>query len=269
MKKRSEAKPKPKKTSAAERTTPMKYDDPEAIVLCGICDESNKVKDCSRDEKNVLECPACGAPIETMALRGDLPSKALLTDVKDEDEEDNEPDDVVSIGVHTGASSGTPTRGAKSNPFESKRENAKQDAMLKDFVSTAPAHEPPPKTYCTTCGSEWPIVKGEIWKNCGHTGGSVGSPRNASNYNPPAGTPRATVLGTTLHITRGKATFPTVAYGNFHVGPFGASVELMPGMDLIETAARIRADLRKIADDAFAEELAWYEQKLVVVKGET
>jgi hypothetical protein len=39
-------------------------------------------------------------------------------------------------------------------------------------------------------------------------------------------------------------------------------------MNMVETARILRIDLRKIADEAFADELKWYEEKLNVVKGE-
>jgi hypothetical protein len=139
-------------------------------------------------------------------------------------------------------------------------------------MSVTPEHEPPPKAYCGECGSELPIVNGQPWFNCGHgcrkSEGIVDSPNKAKKFAPPAGTPRAAIIGRTLHVTRGKHTFPTVAYGSFHVGPFSASVELGPDGDFLESARAIRAQLRKLADEAFEEELEWYVQKFERVKGE-
>lgn len=257
MRKRSEA--KPTKPSAADRTVPMQYDDPNAIVKCTTCEEESEVGKCSKKDNGTLECPACGAPIEGAAKPG-----VTKTEDKKADEDDAPSEDVQ------------PTERPKKVPaFQPAMSETKARAMLGMPLKDAPAHEPPPKGYCAQCGAEAALVDGKLWLGCGHASkdgsvsfGIVDDPKKAANYGPPAGVPRAVVIGRTLHVSRGRHTFPTVAYGGFHVGPFSASAEVGPDANLVDVARSLRAQLKKIADEAFDEELEWYEQKLNRVKGE-
>ncbi len=232
----------------------MQYNDPNATVTCTVCEEDAKVGDCSSSTKGELECPACGAPIEGASRAKDIPSKASDPDEVVVDEDGDARTRAEMNEKHNTPGPRPPT--TKGPAFQPQMSEARAKAVL------GIGHEAPPKSYCAECGSEWPIVNNAVWKNCGHTNDGVADPRQVSSYKPPAGTPRASIVGTTLIVTWGKSTFPTVVYGSFHVGPFSASVELMPGMNIVETAARIRADLKKIADDSFDDELAWYEEKL-------
>lgn len=258
MRSRSDAK-KAKKIStapAAERTVPIVYDDPEASVKCTVCEEVAAVKTCTRSDKGALECPACGAPIETVPMK--------TTQAIEEDIPFPENKTITS---------------PRKPVFETKNEIAKQDAMLKDAVLPSlapsvpdmveaqrriPAHEAPPKAYCGACGTELAIVNGKLWANCGHNVEPVDTPTKAERYSPPGGSARATVLGRTLRVTRGKANFgyPGMNFGGFSIGPYDVTMEVGPQVNLVEAARGIRADLKKIADEAFEEEMKWYEQKL-------
>jgi hypothetical protein len=253
----------------------MQYDDPNAIVTCAVCEESSKVGDCTKRESDgVLECALCGAPIESAPIattnveiaKENNPDVPMAADVKDPPAkapatvEDNDQRVERADEIPPG-----PPR-SKTLPFQAPMTETRARTVL--GVAHPPEHVPAPETYCGECGAQWPIVDGKIWPNCGHEAPSVDSPTKANKYNPPAGASRARVLGRTLYVTRGRATFPTVAYGSFHIGPFNLSAELGPDANIIEVARSLRADLKKIADEAFEEELNWYEQKLATVKGE-
>ncbi len=250
MRSRSEAKKSKKAvTSAAERTEPMKYTDPDATVTCGVCDESAIVKDCTTNDKGALECPACGAPIEAAAVA------SKVTKVEED----------IPFPENETITKPSERPATRKPVFESKNEIAKQDAMLKDAVlPSRTEHEQPPKAYCSTCGSEWGVVNGKLWGNCGHNVEPTDSPTKAQRYSPPGGSARATVLGRTLRVTRGKSNFgyPGMNFGGFSIGPYEVTIEVGPGVDLLDASRGIRADLKKIADEAFDDELKWYEQKL-------
>jgi hypothetical protein len=262
MRKRSEI--TKKKSTAAERTEPIQYKDPTASVHCEVCDEDSLVGTCTERANGVLECPACGAPIKGEAT----PSKPAAKAEEPEPEEDIPFPEDKTIATHPVESPRTISRKLV---FETKNEIAKQDAMLKNYVSGKPAvpHEPPPVSYCSECGTEWAIVDGKLWPNCQcpakGTVTSVDSPTKAAHYRPQSGTARAAILGRTMHVTRGKATFgfPGVQFGSFAIGPYSVSAELSPGANILEVARGLRDDMRKIADEAFDEEMKWYEEKVI------
>jgi hypothetical protein len=242
MRKRSEIS-KPPKTPATVRTVPIAFDDPTAAVRCDLCEAEGTVGECTKNDKGELECPACGAT--PVALK---PVALSSFDANAEDD-----------------------------PLPRHDTKRRADAAIPKIEITdevIPAG--PPKTYCAVCATELAIVNGKIWFNCGHreqdgimrglAAPNVDTPTKAERHAPVAGSARATILGRTLNVTRGKHTFPTVAYGSFHVGPFSASAELSPDADLVKTANEMRKALKTIADEAFDEEVAWYEQKLRSLK---
>lgn len=160
-----------------------------------------------------------------------------------------------------------PSCGAVIDPESATVPTLAQAAQLEVKPEAKPEAKPvttfeaPPKTYCGEDGTERPIVGGQVWKQCHPTTPDVGDSSLAANRRPQAGSPAAMITGRTLTITRGRHTFPTVAYGSIQVGHFTMSAELGADADVIEVARRIRADLEKIADEAFAAELKWYEEK--------
>lgn len=152
--------------------------------------------------------------------------------------------------------------------------------------SAAPART---KSYCPECGTEWPLVNGSPFRNCGHKGEPIDDPAKAKSYGPPAGHPRIdlppqtragtnssppemptpaptfTLTGKLLRVDLGKMVFRLADYGvNLTVGPFSATVEVENG-DITGTGAKVLKDLRALADTAFAEQLAWYCSRLGII----
>ena len=214
----------------------MKFSDPDSMVTCPLCDHSTTLDKCTTSESGAIECPACGGHIQPG--EGDL-----------------EPTEKPPEKPH------------KPIPFQPMSES-RAHAVLGRAWEPKVETEPPPKAFCSVCGAEWSMVKGKPWPNCGHTAEPTDDPNKAKRYNPPAGAAVAALQGRTLNVTRGKHTFPTVAYGSIHVGPFSVSVETTPDMNLVEVARKIRADLRTIANEAYEEEMEWYEEKIRKLKGE-
>jgi hypothetical protein len=240
MRKRSEAnstKPETKKPSAQERTAPLPK--PGGPVVCPICEEPTTIEKCTERPNGTHECPSCGAPIDVTNQVKTVKTEAPKIDA---------PKTEAIIGTRPKVPALTlPVREDLSAP--------------RAPLAPGPVHEPPPKSYCGTCGVERAIVNGKIWKQCHDGAIDVGDPTRAAQYRPPAGSPMATITGRTLRVTRGKMVFPTVQYGSMTVGAYEMTIELGPDANVVEVARRIRADLKKIAEEAFAEELAWYEEK--------
>jgi hypothetical protein len=240
MRKRSEANSTKtdKKPSAQERTEPLPK--PNGPIICSVCEEPTTIEQCSERPNGMHECPSCGAVIDvTLQAK---PEAAKATPKIDA------PKTEVIIGTKPEVPALTlPVREDLSAP--------------RAPVAPGPVHEPPPKSYCGACGVERPIVQGKIWKQCHEGATDVGDPTRAAQYRPPAGSPVATITGRTLRVTRGKMVFPTVQYGSMTIGAYEMTIELGPDANAVEAARRIRADLKKIAEEAFAEELAWYEEK--------
>lgn len=145
--------------------------------------------------------------------------------------------------------------------------------------------------FCGECGAEWPYLKGEIVKNCGHAVDSVDDPYKARvrrNVTPsgvvqkPANldtSPTAvessektevTFSGNRISITWGRMKFPVgekhgFKYSDMEIGSHIITVELAPGADRVQAAKSIIADLQKIAERAFEVQYRWYLDKLDVV----
>lgn len=236
------------KTSAAERTLPLL---PEgATVLCPECLRENPAKDATRRADGSLECPECGAPCE-------------LTRAQEKE--------VESI----------PDR------------RASQSALARPHANGEAAKQP--KAYCNECGTEWLRVDGRPFPNCGHTDGFIYDPAEAKNYGPPAGHPQPPppakkapapdpqrpppsearlpvrapelVTGKRVEVAVGKMVFKLGDYGvNLTVGPFDAAGEVADGEDHAAAGMRLLAQLRQLADTAFAEQLAWYASRLGIIE---
>jgi hypothetical protein len=266
MKKRSEViaarKAAAEKASAAERTEALPLEHPPgATIFCKACSRENAAKDATRRPDGKLECPECGAPVD--ASKGDKP--------KDEPE---------------------PIPDRKAPPSPSSREQTASEERPK-------ATEPIPPAYCIDCGAEWLRVEGRPFPNCGHTEGFVHDRSKVKKINPPAGHPIPTdtertthrdakephpqrpppfegrlqpeapmmMQGNTLHVTIGKMVFRLGDYGvNLTVGPFETTAELAPGADRVIEGAKLLAQLRQMADTAFAEQLAWYSSRLGIIE---
>lgn len=259
-KKSEEPKPGPK-PPAVERTAPLFTDAAgDSQVKCPACDDVNPLEKWTlRSDKKTRECPSCGAPLEALVAVGAADPAP-------------DPDEVV-----------VDEEGDARTRAEMNEKHDLPGPRPAD-VQTKGKAGPPRKTYCGECAAEWAVVDGHPWMNCGHAGAEgVDDPRKAKRWNPPAGigTPRTpnipqtapvfpagaeiTFTGPKLHVSWGEARFPIDAYNNFKVGPFSITATLHPDERITETASRMLAELRAIAELAFAAERKWYEEHLVTL----
>lgn len=251
MKTRSQAAAE-KKTSAAERTKPMFDENAVAPtdVKCEACEEISKIKDLERRDDGTLECPHCAAP-----MVADKPSK--LESKKPPREPGDDTDEIEK-------------------ELEEERKQKAKDA---------PKNTSSSGSYCGDCGAEWPLLKGEVLRNCGHKKAlEVDDPRKAKNMRDvtasgitkvpdgpvqkndhPTG-PSFALNGRRISLTWGEATFPIAQYSSMKVGNFIMSRELQEGEDPLEVATRMLADLQKIADTSFDTQFAWYRKKLGLIE---
>lgn len=210
---------------------------PDAIVKCAACEEDSIVANCTRRTDGALECPSCGAPV------------------------------VYGAKVRV------------EEPRDPERKYCGECGSEWPLVNGRPH---------INCGH----VRAE----------RIADPRKARNYGPPAGLqtrsdkardehdrddaeireirerqavmpivaappvedrqPQVVIAGNRVSVQWGKSTFPVAPYANFSVGEFYRSTELAEGDDPVAVARAMLAELRAIADHAFAEQRAWYEEKL-------
>ena len=83
----------------------------------------------------------------------------------------------------------------------------------------------------------------------------------------PVPPPSLVRVGNMLFAAWGKMTFRVGDFGqNISIGPFEISVEIAPDADVIIAGARLTQQMRQLADTAFAEQLAWYMQKVGIIE---
>ena len=166
-------------------------------------------------------------------------------------------------------------------------EREREKAIVAAKMSTAKSGK-----FCPKCGSEWPIVKGSLYPNCGHDGEPVDDPAKAERHNPAAGHQRNETKGSppdeaphsaarevlremrknspvvvddteesrvaSIEVTWPVSTFPIDRNADLRVGGFKASVEMGTDLDYDRAAALVLKQLRHLAELAFKEQLEWY-----------
>lgn len=244
MKKRSEVIAAKKAKAAAEASSATSSE-----VHCTACKTVSPRDKATKRADGKLECPECGAAID--------------------------------------ATASAPAAESIPPPPDAKRPTATQ---------------PLPQMYCSTCGTPWPRdAEGRIAPaGCPHREGMVDDPSKAEHWEPPAGTkapddvaidaalekpfnpkvapapegelpptlfPPVRVDGNRLEADWGKMVFKVDAYGvNITVGPFTGTATVPEGADRVIEGAKLLRDLKAMADTAFAEQVAWYIQKLGILE---
>lgn len=258
MKKRSEAASSPK-PSAEERTVPLPI---EGSMHCDACDEDVSTKDVIRNGDKV-ECPNCGADIESLAT----PTKMSTPAGKPEDKfVDPHPDrkwcgdcgtelTIIESGAMKGINfpCGHGAAERVDDPRKAKRVSPAAGLQTRTHIEVdkrnaedkARNDEPRPG------GGSRATVPGT--KDSGRETGHL-------NASPPA--PTVTIEGDRISVVWGKSQFPLAMMSNFTVGDFFVSKVLPPGTDRVQAAREILADIEKIADEAFDRQRSWYEKKL-------
>lgn len=242
--------------SAAERTQPMFI---PTELRCGACGHVGKSAEMTKREDGTLECGSCGAPVANMA-------GPITPATKSNDDAKPAP--------------------AQAPPPKEKTKGPK--TMLREATADNPDFH-----YCGECASDWPIVDGKPFRNCGHPKAvGVADPRHAVSRQPPAGlqtrtekaaeAPMATAPATppggpTMTITPlpgggkrlslhwGEARCAVDQWNNFKCGGHIVTLDVPEGEDVVAVAEKTINDLERIADMLFARQLAWYTKKLGIL----
>lgn len=251
MKKRSEVtknKSESSKPSAAERTLPMfkDLDVKNITVTCEACDAESRASKLSRRADGSYECPECGAPVEIgketkklldASSKKSTPSPEAVEKKKtpkappsEEDEEDDEDEDEE----------------------EEEKPRPKREGKASGGI------------YCAICGTQWPMVDGKPWPNCGHNKGHVDDPSMAKKISPPAGHQMPSVKK--VRVTLPEAMFRVADFCTFRTPSFELEAEIKDGEDWIAVKQQLLAAARRAQDEAFNEIHASYMQKLEFIK---
>lgn len=137
------------------------------------------------------------------------------------------------------------------------REKANEKAIADSKVSTAASGK-----FCPKCGDQWPILKGELTPNCGHTGTPVDHPSMAERIDPAAGHQRYPGGVGQLEVSIPVSTFVVDRGADIRVGGFKATITLSgDGSEegsIPVVGRKIHKELLHLAKLAFEDQLEWY-----------
>lgn len=226
---------------------------PSAIVKCAACEEDSIASKCTRRADGALECPSCGAPVVYGAkvrveeppreperkYCGECGSEWPLVNGRPH----------INCGHVRAERIADPRKARNYGPpagLQTRSDKAREardieDAVIRDLVERAPAEVDAKK-----------LLEQDKARLV----------RSAAEATRLGLTPQVAIAGNRVSVQWGKSTFPVAPYANFSVGEFYRSTELAEGDDPVAVARAMLAELRAIADHAFAEQRAWYEEKL-------
>lgn len=139
------------------------------------------------------------------------------------------------------------------------REKANEKAIADSKISTAVSGK-----FCPKCGDQWPIIKGELFPNCGHTGTPVDDPSKAERVNPAAGHQRYLGGGGVgqLEVSIPVSTFVVDRGADIRVGGFKATINISGDGgeegSIPVVGRKIHKELLHLAKLAFEDQLEWY-----------
>lgn len=244
------------KPSAAERTGDLFGGDEnktqisavEMRVTCEQCDYVNELVELSLRPDGDFECSKCAAPIElSEGQRVKARAHWGAEKKKDEPKSEEKPKKGGEIAYDKSSS-----RVDVKQP--------KQDDMR-------------PTLYCGECAAALTesMVDGKVRTEfpCGHErAGAVMSPLDAANINPPRGTERMPQRdGFRVRVPWGESMFRLGEFATFRVGGTMFEFTVHPGTSVTDAVRQARREMKKLADEEFEEKLAWYRDKLGLMKG--
>jgi hypothetical protein len=242
------------KTSAAERTIPIKGSGLPGYAQCEACHETVKSADCTLRPSGELECSACGAPIPKEGFTGE-------------------------------------THDAVKERLEPKPDATKGEARDLGFVRPVYCNKCGAKWEIIN-GRPWPNcghvdgfvddpTKAEKWNPpAGHPRpppdaivGKAGEPRGdvrATTGDVPASAARVRTTPlegglVRLDVEWGKVTFSRGHYNT--VGPFAVHVDCEPEK-VLEVGIHMLGQLEKLADHAMRQQHEWFVRKLSEIEAE-
>lgn len=267
MKKRSEIVKKRSEVSAPAKAS--------GSVTCGACEatiERSAIKTYRDDGTG--ECPECGDALVVSDAKHDIPSKALAVDSDRDDTKRDGPLNPERKWCGTCGSEWPIVHGQfMINCGHMHASRVDDPRKATNFGPPAPLNVRVEHERAKRDAEDERNAKSDFGKTMHdanehakeHGSGAKKDSRDLSTLNATSPAPKITIEGNRLSVEWGKSTFPVGMMMNFTVGGFFASVEHEPG-ERLKAFRQILGDFEKMANEAFAKQSAWYQEKLGSLK---